>query len=74
MDVALLDPERALAVVTMRGGPLSRTGAVARAKGIPAVVGVRDATRLAEGASVVVDGEAGTVVVAPLAPSGPVPA
>ncbi len=74
VDVALLDPERALAVVTMRGGPLSRTGAVARAKGIPAVVGVRDATRLAEGASVVVDGEAGTVVVAPLAPSGPVPA
>ncbi|MCB9545705.1 MAG: hypothetical protein H6706_07550 [Myxococcales bacterium] len=50
------------AVVTERGGALSHAAIVARELGIPAVVGVRDATRaLRTGARVRVDGTAGTV-------------
>jgi phosphotransferase system enzyme I (PtsI) len=63
VDVATLDPERAKAIVTTRGGQASHTAIIARDLGIPAVVGVPEAARLSEGMPVVVDGSAGTVTV-----------
>src|SRR5665647_965686 len=59
VDVAMLDPARTRGIVTTRGGPVSHTAILARALGIPAVVGVHGAARLTEGTLVVVDGGAG---------------
>src|SRR3954449_3155756 len=51
-------------VVTDSGGLLSHAAIVAREYGIPGVVGTREATdRIADGARVRVDGDAGTVTV-----------
>lgn len=53
---------RCAALVTERGGPLSHAAIVARELGLPAVVGVPDATRsLPHGALVRVDGSTGIV-------------
>jgi rifampicin phosphotransferase len=50
------------AVVTDIGGPLSHSSIVAREYGIPAVLGTGVATRrIADGARVLVDGDAGTI-------------
>jgi len=52
------------AIVTDSGGLLSHPAIVAREYGIPGVVGTREATdRIADGARVRVDGDAGTVTV-----------
>ena len=52
------------ALVTDRGGLLSHPAIVSREYGIPGVVGTRDATeRIADGARVRVDGDAGEVTV-----------
>jgi phosphohistidine swiveling domain-containing protein len=52
------------AIVTDRGGLLSHSAIVAREYGIPGVVGTREATeRIADGARVRVDGNAGEVTV-----------
>jgi pyruvate,water dikinase len=52
------------AIVTDAGGLLSHSAIVAREYGIPGVVGTRDATeRIADGAIVRVDGDAGEVTV-----------
>ena len=52
------------AIVTDSGGALSHAAIVSREYGIPGVVGTRDATvRIADGTSVLVDGDAGTVTV-----------
>jgi pyruvate,water dikinase len=52
------------AIVTDSGGLLSHSAIVAREYGIPGVVGTRDATeRIADGAQVRVDGDAGEVTV-----------
>jgi pyruvate,water dikinase len=52
------------AIVTDSGGLLSHSAIVAREYGIPGVVGTRDATdRIADGARVRVDGDAGEVTV-----------
>lgn len=49
-------------VVTDRGGALSHAAIVCREYGIPGVVGTREATkRIADGARIRVDGDAGTV-------------
>jgi pyruvate,water dikinase len=51
------------ALVMEMGGVISHGAVVAREYGIPAVVGVADATtRLRDGQSITVDGAAGTVV------------
>lgn len=60
-DTALLDMTKVRALVTQEGGPTSHTAILARARGIPAVVGVAGALTLAEGTPVLVDGAAGTV-------------
>lgn len=55
----------AAAVVTETGGVLSHTAIVAREHGIPAVLGIPDATtRIHDGARITVDGTEGTVTAA----------
>ncbi|MEV0532743.1 phosphoenolpyruvate--protein phosphotransferase [Kitasatospora sp. NPDC050463] len=60
-DTALLDPEQVLALVTLRGGPTSHTAILAKALGLPAVVGCADAAELANGRQVLVRGAEGVV-------------
>ncbi|MFN2488381.1 MAG: phosphoenolpyruvate--protein phosphotransferase [Actinomycetota bacterium] len=65
-DAAHLDPANVLAIVTARGGPTSHSAILARAAGIPAVVGAGAAVlAIDEGATLAVDGDSGVVVVAP---------
>ena len=59
---------RAGAVVAAAGGMLSHSSIVAREYRIPCVVSVEGAMRLPDGATVVVDGYAGTVAVEPDTP------
>jgi multiphosphoryl transfer protein len=61
-----LDRDRILALVTAKGGASAHTAILARALGIPAVVGVGDAlAAAADGSTVIVDGDRGVVVVQP---------
>jgi phosphotransferase system enzyme I (PtsI) len=62
---ASLDASRVLALVTERGGPTSHTAVLAKALGIPAVVGAAGVAALASGQRVAVDGTAGTVTADP---------
>jgi phosphocarrier protein FPr len=65
-DTAGLDPATALGILTARGGPTAHAAVLARALGIPAVVGVGDdALGLAEGTTLGLDGDAGEVLVDP---------
>ncbi len=65
-----LDWDNVLAVVTDLGSPTSHTAILARSRGVPAVVGLKDATRrIPAGALVVVDGEHGRVEVEPSQPA-----
>jgi phosphotransferase system enzyme I (PtsI) len=60
-----LDPKRVLAIVTERGGPTSHTAVLAKALGIPAVVGCPGVASLRSGQRVLVDGGAGEVTIDP---------
>ncbi|QSG05951.1 phosphoenolpyruvate--protein phosphotransferase [Halapricum desulfuricans] len=65
-DTAQLDPERVAGFATAKGGRTSHAAIFARSIGIPAVVGVgEDLLEIEADAEVVVDGEAGEVVVDP---------
>ncbi|TFV67312.1 UNVERIFIED_ORG: phosphoenolpyruvate--protein phosphotransferase [Bacillus sp. AZ43] len=64
-DTAGLDPARILALATRLGGTTSHTAIIARQLGIPCVVGVGGLDGVPAGATVLVDGEQGTVTVAP---------
>lgn len=64
-DTVRLDPGGVLGIVTRHGGPTSHTVILARALGIPAVVGCGGAEGLADGVRVAVDGDEGTVLVEP---------
>lgn len=64
-DTAALDGGNCVALVTEQGGPTSHTAIIARSLGIPAVVGVGGATGIASGATVLVDGDRGTIEVDP---------
>jgi phosphotransferase system enzyme I (PtsI) len=67
-DTALLDPKRVAGLVTMLGGVESHTAIVARSLGLPAVVAARDILDNAEsGASIIVDGATGVVIIEPSA-------
>jgi phosphotransferase system enzyme I (PtsI) len=69
-EAAELDWERVLAVATDVGSATYHTAIIARSLGIPAVVGLKDATRAVKpGATVVVDGTRGVVVTEPSAPA-----
>jgi phosphoenolpyruvate-protein phosphotransferase (PTS system enzyme I) len=60
-DTATLDPANVLALVTERGGPTSHTAILARALGLPAVVGCAGALGIEDGTTVTVDGTTGVV-------------
>jgi phosphotransferase system enzyme I (PtsI) len=68
-EAAELDWEKVLAVATDVGSSTYHTAIIARSLGIPAVVGLKDATRQTPaGSLVVVDGTRGEVVVEPSEP------
>jgi multiphosphoryl transfer protein len=65
-DAAGLDPERVLGIVTARGSATAHAAILARALGLPAVVGLGDAVLgIADATTLLLDGEAGTVTVDP---------
>lgn len=65
-DVARLDPARVAGIVTAQGGATAHSAIVARALGIPAVVGAGAAVLLLEnGTPLLLDGQRGRVAVAP---------
>ncbi|MFF7637763.1 phosphoenolpyruvate--protein phosphotransferase [Kitasatospora sp. NPDC008050] len=64
-DTALLDPTLVLGFVTEEGGPTSHSAILARALGVPAVVALPNATDVAEGVVVAVDGSSGEVLLDP---------
>ncbi|WP_295585084.1 HPr family phosphocarrier protein [uncultured Lamprocystis sp.] len=65
-DTARLDPALALGICTAGGGPTSHTAIIARSLGIPALVGAGDSVLdLADGTLCVLDGNSGTLVLAP---------
>jgi phosphotransferase system enzyme I (PtsI) len=61
-DTALLDRRACLALVTEEGGPTSHTAIIARALGIPAVVGAKGAWTAPQGTILLVDGSTGELV------------
>ena len=64
-DTAGLDPTRVIALATRLGGATSHTAIIARQLGLPCVVAVGGLADVPEGATVLVDGEHGTVTVDP---------
>ncbi len=66
-DTALLDPEKVIAFVTSEGGPTSHTAILARALGIPAIVGTgaQVTDQLHDGDIVLVDGAKGSITLDP---------
>jgi phosphoenolpyruvate-protein phosphotransferase (PTS system enzyme I) len=65
-DTALIDPERISGFATVAGGAESHTAIVARALGLPAVLAVPGLLDRAQaGATVVIDGTQGCVIVDP---------
>ena len=67
-DVARLDPDRVAGILTARGGATAHSAIVARALGIPAVVGAGEAVLLlASGCPLLIDGQRGQLQVSPSA-------
>ncbi|QWC20553.1 phosphoenolpyruvate--protein phosphotransferase [Halorubrum sp. 2020YC2] len=65
-DTAALDPDAIAGIATAEGGRTSHAAIIARSLAIPAVVGVgAELDSIADGETVLVDGEAGEVVVDP---------
>ena len=65
-DTAALDPDAVAGVATVAGGRTAHAAIIARSLSIPAVVGVGEAlAEVPDGADLLVDGEAGQVVVDP---------
>ena len=65
-DTAALDPDAIAGIATVEGGRTSHAAIIARSLAIPAVVGVGEAlASVADGETVLVDGEAGQVIVDP---------
>ena len=65
-DAATLDPALVIGIATAHGTATAHAAILARALGLPAVVGLGDAVlQIADGTTVLIDGEAGTVQVDP---------
>jgi len=65
-DVARLDPARVAGILTARGGATAHSAIVARALGIPAIVGAGEAVLLLKsGCPLMLDGQRGQLVVEP---------
>jgi len=66
VDVASLDRQRVAGILTARGGATAHSAIIARALGIPAVVGAGDAVlALAQGTPLLLDGDSGLLRIAP---------
>jgi phosphocarrier protein FPr len=65
-QTARLDPDTVLGIVTAFGSPLSHAAILARALGIPAVVGAgADVLSVPDGTTILIDGTEGVVVIDP---------
>jgi phosphoenolpyruvate-protein phosphotransferase len=65
-DVASLDRQRVAGILTARGGATAHSAIIARALGIPALVGAGEAIlALAQGTPLLLDGDSGLLRVAP---------
>ena len=65
-DTAQLDLKNAVGFITEIGGKTSHSAIMARSLELPAVVGVKDALKeLADGASIVMNGEVGEIIIEP---------
>ena len=66
-DTALLDPEKVVAFITSEGGPTSHTAILARALGMPAIVGTGSEVtdQIHDGDIVLEDGTKGQITVSP---------
>jgi phosphocarrier protein FPr len=65
-QAARLDPSKVLGIVTAAGSPLSHGAILARALGIPAVVGAgHGVTDVPDGTTILVDGTDGVIVIDP---------
>ncbi|MBM4424877.1 MAG: phosphoenolpyruvate--protein phosphotransferase [Chloroflexi bacterium] len=65
-DTARLDPALVMGIATALGGPTSHSAILARALGLPAVVGLGESVlALAEGAPLILDGDAGLLIPSP---------
>ena len=65
-EAATLDPEVVLGIATAGGGPTSHASIIARALGVPAVAGLGPRVlAIDDGVPLLLDGDAGVVVVAP---------
>jgi phosphoenolpyruvate-protein phosphotransferase len=65
-QTASVDPTRVLALCTAEGGPTSHTSILARALGLPAVVGLGPRILdVPDGSPILVDGESGRVTISP---------
>jgi phosphoenolpyruvate-protein phosphotransferase/dihydroxyacetone kinase phosphotransfer subunit len=65
-DAAGLDPQQVLAIATARGSVTAHAAILARALGLPAVVGLGGSVlRIPDGTTLLLDGEAGSVTVDP---------
>jgi len=65
-EIAALDPAGVLAIALAGGSPTGHSAILARARGMPMVVGAGlPLLALAEGTPVIVDGEAGLILVSP---------
>ncbi|MEW6008685.1 MAG: phosphoenolpyruvate--protein phosphotransferase [Candidatus Omnitrophota bacterium] len=65
-DTAVMQKQHVIAIVTDIGGRTSHTAIMAKSLQIPAVVGLENATRLLKsGDRIIVDGEAGIIIINP---------
>jgi phosphotransferase system enzyme I (PtsI) len=64
-DTVLLDLRKVLGLITRDGGPTSHTAILARAKAIPAIVGIGADAAVPDGVRVVLDAASGLVTVDP---------
>ena len=65
-DAAALDPERVTGIATAHGTATAHAAILARALGLPAVVGLgEEVLAIADGTTVLLDGEAGSIQVDP---------
>jgi len=65
-DTAQLDPDRVFGIATAQGGAEGHTAIMARALGLPAVLGAQGVvSALRSGDTIIVDGDAGRVVINP---------
>ena len=64
-DTAALDPDLVAGLVLREGGRTSHTAIIARARALPAVVGIGFEGDLPDGTAVLLDAEAGAVIIDP---------